>query len=91
MLDLRVEQVPWVRTILNGGIDPDTNATVIPPAELDTITSVHSIVIPNTRDQPPGFSFEGYGLGWERFSYVGHDVSEDFALRPRPNRRRNNH
>ncbi|KAI0252716.1 beta-lactamase/transpeptidase-like protein [Lactifluus subvellereus] len=66
--------VPWVRMILNGGIDPDTNVTIIPPAEFDTITSVHSITIPNTRDQPPGFSIKGYGLGWTRFSYIGHDI-----------------
>jgi hypothetical protein len=82
MFNLSAEQARWARMILNGGVDPDTNVTIIPPAELDTITSVHSIVVPNTRGQPAGFSIEGYGLGWARYSYIGHDVSESFALRP---------
>jgi hypothetical protein len=80
----QVEQVPWVKMILNGGIDFDTNVTVIPRAAFDTITSVHSIVVPNVSGLPPGSSIIGYGLGWMRYSFFGHDVSESFALRPQP-------
>jgi len=70
------ELVPWVRMLLNGGVDPNTNATIISPAEFDVITSGHSIVSPavsETRGQP-GFSTELYGLGWTTFSYAGHNI-----------------
>jgi hypothetical protein len=59
--------------ILNGGIDPSTNTTIIPSAEFDVITSAHSIASPSTSAQS---STEVYGLGWARLSYIGHDVSE---------------
>ena len=62
--------------LLNGGVDPDTNATIIPPAEFDVITSAHSIMSPNT-DGQPGLSTAVYGLGWIILSIVGHNVSED--------------
>ena len=66
--------------ILNGGIDPNTNSTVIPSKVLETITSAYSIVRPDgeaTADD----STEVYGLGWSRLSYLGHDVSERELLR----------
>ncbi len=66
-------QVPWVKTILNGGIDPDTNITIIPPAQFDVITSAHSIVSPNVSAET---STLVYGLGWFRMTVIGHDVSE---------------
>jgi hypothetical protein len=67
---------------LNSGINPDTNVTIIPSAAYGNITSVHSIVVPNTIGLPEGSSIVGYGLGWGRFSYFGHDVSESFVWRP---------
>ena len=59
--------------ILNGGVDPVTNVTIIPPAELEIITDAHSIVIPGADAQSSTYV---YGLGWGRGSYLGHDVSE---------------
>jgi hypothetical protein len=59
--------------ILNGGVDPVTNVTIIPSAELEIITDAHSIVIPGADAQS---STHVYGLGWGRGSYLGHDVSE---------------
>jgi methionine-rich copper-binding protein CopC len=59
---------------LNGGIDPATNATIIPSAEFDTITSAHSIVIPG--EATAQTSTEVYGLAWNRLSVLGHDVSK---------------
>ena len=58
-------QAPWVRMLLNGGVDLDTNATIVPPAEFDAITSAHSIVSPADPDTSGqlGFSTELYGLG----------------------------
>jgi hypothetical protein len=63
--------------LLNGGIDPNTNVTIIPPAQFEVITSAHSIVIPDANAQ---VSTEVYGLGWSRLSYLGHDVSESSPL-----------
>jgi CubicO group peptidase (beta-lactamase class C family) len=68
-------QVPWVKTILNGGIDPDTNVTIIPSAQFDVITSAHSIVSPNVSAET---STLVYGLGWFRTTLIGHDVSESW-------------
>ncbi|KAI0005373.1 beta-lactamase/transpeptidase-like protein [Russula compacta] len=65
-------QVPWVKVFLNGGIDVDTNVTIIPPAEFDVVTDPHSIISNSTGES--GLSTELYGLGWSRFSYVGHDI-----------------
>jgi hypothetical protein len=58
---------------LNGGVDPNTNTTIIPPAEFNVITSAHSIASPDASAQS---STEVYGLGWGRLSFLGHDVSE---------------
>jgi hypothetical protein len=58
---------------LNGGVDPNTNTTIIPPVEFNVITSAHSIVSPNATAQS---STEVYGLGWAMLSFLGHDVSE---------------
>jgi hypothetical protein len=59
---------------LNGGIDPDTNVTIIPPAEFDVITSAHSVISSSAATaQTPT---EVYGLGWVRVSFIGHEVSE---------------
>jgi hypothetical protein len=63
--------------ILNGGIDPETNVTIIPPPQFEIITSAHSIVSPNASAQT---STLVYGLGWIRVSYLGHDVSESYSL-----------
>jgi hypothetical protein len=59
--------------IMNGGVDPDTNVTIIPSTEFDIITGAHSIVGPDASAQS---STLVYGLGWARLSYIGHDVSE---------------
>ena len=59
--------------ILNGGVGGDTTATIIPTAELNVITSAHSIV--NSDSLSPGISTDVYGLGWDIFSVVGHNVS----------------
>jgi hypothetical protein len=63
---------------LNGGIDPKTNATIISSAQLNFITSGHSIEAPATSE----FSTIVYGAGWERLSVFGHDVSESCPLYP---------
>jgi len=75
----------WVKLLLNDGVDPVTNATVISRGTLEEVVSAHSIVDGNPRNRPER-SIIGYGLGWTRFSYIGHDVrtSARFSLAPGP-------
>ena len=70
--DSCLEQAIWIRIFLNGGVDPNTNTTITPPAEFNVIISAHSIASPNATAQT---STEVYGLGWGRLSLLGHDVS----------------
>jgi hypothetical protein len=72
-IDLGPLQATWVKMILNGGVDPDTNETIIPPAQFDVITSPHSIISPNI-SWPVSTLL--YGLGWIRYSLEGYDVCE---------------
>ena len=66
-----------MKTILNGGINPDTNVTIIPPAQFNVITSAHSIVSPNASAVE---STVTYGLGWFRETVIGHDVSGSWSF-----------
>ncbi|KAI0261080.1 beta-lactamase/transpeptidase-like protein [Gloeopeniophorella convolvens] len=61
----------WVKVHLNGGVDPRTNTTVVPPSALEAATSAHSIA--DSTPQSSVYSIRGYGMGWARFSYAGHD------------------
>ncbi len=70
-------QVPWVRTILNHGIDPVTNVTILSSTQFDVITSAHSIVSPNVSAETSTLL---YGLGWFRFTLMGYDVSESLLF-----------
>jgi hypothetical protein len=65
---------------LNGGVNPNTDATIIPSAEFEVITSAHSIMSPSATTAQ--ISTEVYGLGWARLSFVGHDVSESYIFYP---------
>lgn len=59
--------------MLNEGVDPMTNATIIPKTVIQEITTASVIlsgVGPNENT-----SITGYGMGWGRFSYKGYDVS----------------
>jgi hypothetical protein len=72
----RLKQVLWNKLYLNGGIDPNINATIISSEQLNFITSGHSIESPSTAET----STIVYGAGWERLSVFGHDVSESCPL-----------
>jgi hypothetical protein len=69
-------QVPWVKTVLNGGTNPDTNVTIIPSAQFNVITSGHNVAGPNASAVE---STVTSALGWFRVTLVGHDVSESRA------------
>ena len=58
--------------LLNGGVDPQTNMTIVPAATLANMTTARGI----ENGAPAGdVSIVGYGMGWYRMSYKGHDVS----------------
>ncbi|KAI0326062.1 beta-lactamase/transpeptidase-like protein [Cubamyces sp. BRFM 1775] len=50
------DMTKWLATLLNSGVDPVTNRTIV-PAQAEKELSV-----------------VGYGMGWFRMSYKGHDV-----------------
>ena len=59
--------------MLNGGVDPVTNKTIIPRSAYDAVTSARSVefAAPRSKDM----SIVAYGMGWERSSFLGHSVS----------------
>lgn len=59
--------------LLNEGIHPTTNVTIIPHSAFEMVTTVHTIM--QGRAAQPYFSIDGYGMGWHRKSYQGHEVS----------------
>ncbi|KAI0271640.1 beta-lactamase/transpeptidase-like protein [Gloeopeniophorella convolvens] len=71
----------WVRTFLNDGVNPATGKPIIPTAAFNTITSAQSIMKGSTFGDPE-LSIVGYGLGWTRFSYLGHDVIQHSGSSP---------
>lgn len=60
--------------LLNEGIDPTTNTTIIPRSAFEMVTTVHMIM--QGRAAQPYFSIDGYGMGWNRKSYQGHEASD---------------
>ncbi|KAI0042675.1 beta-lactamase/transpeptidase-like protein [Auriscalpium vulgare] len=62
----------WVHTVLNGGVDPRSNFTVVPPSAFEKITTAHSVMIGGPTSHLYGFL--GYGLGWMRSTSAGHDM-----------------
>ncbi|KAI0341218.1 beta-lactamase/transpeptidase-like protein [Trametopsis cervina] len=72
VLSSAVDMNKWLAMLLNGGINPRTNKTVIPKAALDAATVAHSVMF--NRAPLPELSIVGYGMGWTRQSYRGHEV-----------------
>ena len=58
--------------LLNRGVDPNTNQTIVPSAVFAEMTAAHSIMYGAPRDVFT--SIGGYGMGWMRGSFQGHDV-----------------
>ncbi|CCM00547.1 uncharacterized protein FIBRA_02581 [Fibroporia radiculosa] len=67
-----VDMTKWMAMLLNRGVDPSTKTRIMPEAVLDETTMAHYIsehVGPNAYT-----SVQGYGLGWSRQSYLGHEI-----------------
>ncbi|KAF7316348.1 Beta-lactamase domain-containing protein [Mycena indigotica] len=65
------DMAAYVRTLLNQGVDPRTNKTIIPKSTFDLATSAITVAVETGTEST---SIMGYGLGWGRLSYRGHDV-----------------
>ncbi|KAJ7629456.1 beta-lactamase/transpeptidase-like protein [Mycena polygramma] len=61
----------WVKMLLNSGVDVQSNATIIPQTTFDLATSAISVA---NNQGTALFSIAGYGLGWGRLSYRGHEL-----------------
>ncbi|KAJ7023723.1 beta-lactamase/transpeptidase-like protein [Mycena alexandri] len=61
----------WAQLILNGGVDVHTNTTIIPQATFDLATTGNSVFL---HEGTGLLSPAGYGLGWARLAYRGHEV-----------------
>ncbi|KAI0629472.1 beta-lactamase/transpeptidase-like protein [Trametes polyzona] len=74
------DMTKWLATLLNGGVDPATNVTIIPPSVLSNMTTarpIESSVLTQAH-----VSDMGYGMGWFRMLYKGHDVVWHFGAIP---------
>ncbi|CAL1697760.1 unnamed protein product [Somion occarium] len=67
-----VDMTQWLKALLHAGVNPDTNVTVIPKSAFDEVTTAHAIV--SGKASVPYVSLSGYGMGWSRQSYKGHEV-----------------
>ncbi|KAF8147799.1 beta-lactamase/transpeptidase-like protein [Mycena galopus ATCC 62051] len=65
------DMVHWVKMLLNSGVDPRTNDTIISRTTFDLATSAISVAINKGSNL---ISIAGYGLGWGRLSYRGHEL-----------------
>jgi len=65
----------WLKVLLNKGVDPASNKTIIPRSVYDMVTTSHTLMEGNpSASQAQQFSIVGYGMGWTRTSFKGHDV-----------------
>lgn len=67
-----VDMANWLKILINSGVHPDSNTTVLPFDTFTTTTTASAIV--QGFSQSPPYSLVGYGMGWIRFSYKGHEI-----------------
>ncbi|EIN12842.1 beta-lactamase/transpeptidase-like protein [Punctularia strigosozonata HHB-11173 SS5] len=65
------DMTKWLEMLLREGLGPSANVTVIPQDIFEDLTTAYVVI--NGRGSVTR-SIQGYGLGWTRFSYRGHDV-----------------
>ncbi|CCL99818.1 uncharacterized protein FIBRA_01842 [Fibroporia radiculosa] len=66
------DMAKWLGMLLNDGVDVSSNATVISHDALKAMTTAYAIV--SGTAPSPEFSIIGYGMGWYRYSYQGHEI-----------------
>ncbi|KAF7328949.1 Beta-lactamase domain-containing protein [Mycena venus] len=65
------DMVKWIKMLLNSGVDGRTNDTILPASTFNLATSAISVALSKGSNLS---SIEGYGLGWVRQSYRGHEL-----------------
>ncbi|KAL1945494.1 hypothetical protein VTO73DRAFT_2345 [Trametes versicolor] len=73
------DMTKWLATLLNGGVDPRTNITIVPASVLANMTTSRAI---ESGVPALDISIVGYGMGWFRQSYKGHDAVWHFGAIP---------
>jgi len=70
------DMVKWLAVFLNKGVNPANNETLIPTSVFEEMTKSYAVMEGATAPHTPELSIAGYGMGWFRQSYSGHDVRE---------------
>jgi len=65
-----IDMSKWIQLWLNEGVR--ANETILPPSTYEKATTAYSIVKGVPADAH--HSLIGYGMGWNRLSYLGHDM-----------------
>ncbi|THH28090.1 hypothetical protein EUX98_g6096, partial [Antrodiella citrinella] len=72
ILSTSVDMTKWLAMLLNNGVDPYTNNTIISRFAFNDVTTAHFIV--DGKPTSPHSSIVGYGMGWEQYSYRGYEM-----------------
>ncbi|KAM5537978.1 hypothetical protein V8D89_008454 [Ganoderma adspersum] len=73
------DMTKWLAVLLNEGVVPMTNTTIIPVSVFQEMITARAIV---SGVAAGPLSIMGYGMGWFRVSYRGHDVVWHFGAIP---------
>ncbi|OCH90085.1 beta-lactamase/transpeptidase-like protein [Obba rivulosa] len=68
------DMVKWLAIFLNRGVNPVNNETFIPKSAFEEMTKSYAIMQGTADRKTPELSIIGYGMGWFRQSYSGHDI-----------------
>ncbi|KAF5376299.1 hypothetical protein D9615_008485 [Tricholomella constricta] len=74
------DMVPWLSTLLNDGVVPHTNETLIPPAVLARLET--GVTVSEGKASYPELSPKVYGPAQWRYTYRGHEVLEHGGNNP---------
>ncbi|KAG6864602.1 hypothetical protein C0991_008334 [Blastosporella zonata] len=74
------DMVPWLSTLLNGGVVPRTNVTLIPQKVLDRLET--GVMVSAGKAAYPELSPKVYGPAQERYTYRGHEIIEHGGNNP---------
>ncbi|PIL33660.1 hypothetical protein GSI_04283 [Ganoderma sinense ZZ0214-1] len=73
------DMTKWLTVLLNEGVDPLTNASIISVSVFQEMITARAVV---SGVAVGPLSIMGYGMGWFRVSYKGHDVVWHFGAIP---------
>ncbi|KAG6848191.1 hypothetical protein H0H93_002541 [Arthromyces matolae] len=74
------DMVPWLSLLLNRGVVPHTNATLIPQDVLDRLET--GVTVSEGKAPYPELSPKVYGPGQWRYTYRGHEIIEHGGNNP---------